>query len=483
MNIRVKILVFFPYVFIFFMSLFVFVLPISGDELWNYNFARNICDEKIPYVDFNMLITPLSAYISAAFLRLFGLDLWVFRILGVLLFMGTFSLMYYICKEISKEKWLSFIATICVASWMLVVWIYNYNNLNLLLILMVIYLEVCPKKKMTGCWNLVRELFVGCLFGIIFVIKQTTGIALLAANVLICLYDIFFMKKSKIVASLRFIVSIIPAIIFFVYCFVIGNFEEFYDYTVLGVGAFSHLISIVEFMQKYIFFWIVGMFPFIVIMYSVKKLIKENGNKSTREHLVVLIISIMGGVVAYPLTDAAHMFVAIAPYVICFFFCIKYKASKLDDVCCIVGAVLLGIIFNMSMLPNRESDKVCELPYLNGVPINIELEKNIKIVDEYIVQKEAEGIKVLIADDNAAAYMIPLGRYNKNFDMLNLGNLGTKTVNDLLAQEKNTIYLVRRDESDYGKHSQVHLELIHTIKCEFRKIDEVEQFDAYIEAK
>lgn len=483
MRSKIRILELFPYAFIIGMSLTVFILPISGDELWNYNFARNICDGKIPYIDFNMLVTPLSAYISAFFLNLFGTNLLVFRTLGALLFMATFSLMYNICKEISKERWMSFIATICVACWLVVVWIYNYNNLNLLLLLTIIYLEVCIKKETNRLQSMVRELCIGSLFGCLFVVKQSTGSVLLATNVMICLYDIFWVKRDKLIIYLRFIASLIPVVSFWVYCILIGNFVEFLDYTVLGVGAFSHLISIVEFMQKTMFFFIAGMFPVIVIIYSIKKLIKGTCKVGKREQVVVLMISIMGGSVAYPLADAAHMFVAIIPYVICLFGCMQYKPSKLDNICCVIGAVLIGAFFCLYMFPNKEKDKICELPYLKGVPMNIELEENIKSVDEYIVEKEAEGIKVLIADDNAAAYMIPLGKYNKNFDMLNLGNLGTNTVDDLLEQEENAVYLVRRDESAYGKHSQVHLELIHEIKREYTKIDEVEQFDAYIKTE
>jgi hypothetical protein len=33
------------------------------DEIWNFNFARNIANGLIPYKDFNMLQTPLLTFI------------------------------------------------------------------------------------------------------------------------------------------------------------------------------------------------------------------------------------------------------------------------------------------------------------------------------------------------------------------------------------------------------------------------------------
>lgn len=33
------------------------------DEIWNFNFARNIANGLIPYNDFNMLQTPLSSFV------------------------------------------------------------------------------------------------------------------------------------------------------------------------------------------------------------------------------------------------------------------------------------------------------------------------------------------------------------------------------------------------------------------------------------
>ena len=62
------------FVFIF---LFCFSIIFSNsigdlDELWNYNFARNVSDGLVPYKDFNMVQTPLLPFICAIFLKVIG---------------------------------------------------------------------------------------------------------------------------------------------------------------------------------------------------------------------------------------------------------------------------------------------------------------------------------------------------------------------------------------------------------------------------
>ena len=51
------------------------------DEFFNYGFAKNILDGLIPYKDFNMIVPPLFAYITALFLKICGKKLIVYHVL------------------------------------------------------------------------------------------------------------------------------------------------------------------------------------------------------------------------------------------------------------------------------------------------------------------------------------------------------------------------------------------------------------------
>lgn len=442
--------------------------------MWNFNFARNICNQKLPYRDFNMLQPPLSAYISAVFLKIFGESLVVYRILGIVLLISISSLLYKICSNIAAEKWLAFIFSSIVEVLCLIVWIYNYNNLIVLLILIVFYLELIDEKSEN------TYILCGFIMGCTLVIKQSTGACLILANAIICGYDKICSHKSKRSVWLRFSVSMLPGIIFLFYLFCTNTQREFWDYAVVGVSKFTHRITLFELITDSTLCLLVGIFPFISIVLSCLRIVRRTSIVSRESHIHILIISILGGSVAYPLTDYSHMIVACIPYVVCLFCCIRYKVSKMDKVCGMVGIIVIATVIIGVLFPGK-AYRTSSLNCFQGIPINKELENAIIEADAYIVQKKLEGVKVLIADDSAAAYMIPLGHYNKDFDMLLGGNLGSKTIEELLAQDEDTIFLVRRDERGMG--IQNHFELIHVIKNTYTKIEEVQHFDAYVKKK
>ena len=59
-------------ILILFLSVAAVIIPKelnNLDELWNYNFARNIADGLLPYKDFNMVITPLLSIICGIILN------------------------------------------------------------------------------------------------------------------------------------------------------------------------------------------------------------------------------------------------------------------------------------------------------------------------------------------------------------------------------------------------------------------------------
>ena len=66
------------------------------------------------------------------------------------------------------------------------------------------------------------------------------------------------------------------------------------------------------------------------------------------------------------------------------------------------------------------------LHHFKYISINETLKNRIDSVDEYIFTKKQEGKKVYILDSSAAVYIIPTNDYNKDYDMFNLGNFGTK---------------------------------------------------------
>ena len=87
---------------------FIFVICLSNifgstysnlDEIWNFNFARNVSNGLVPYKDFNMVPTPLLSLICGGFFKIFGQELIVMRSLAVVFLTSIFFIVYKILNE------------------------------------------------------------------------------------------------------------------------------------------------------------------------------------------------------------------------------------------------------------------------------------------------------------------------------------------------------------------------------------------------
>lgn len=458
------------------LSFSLFLKPIAdGDEIWNYNFAKCIADGKAPYKDFNMIQTPLSAYISAVFL-VFGNNSFIaFRLSGIILMCFVLIILYKLCVLLSEDNSLSLVAVIFVFSIQYSVWIYNYNNLNLLILLVIIYLEISDKGLEN---NKLKNIFIGLLYGLIVLIKQSTGVVLLLGCVVILVIDYFLLNKKKKDIFIQLTSSTIPIVIFLFIVIISNTFRDFYDYAISGIKYFTHRITLIEFISSSPFGIFITFFIIFVLIKMIKSIYQNRKYKEKIRNLIVLlVISLFGCIVAYPICDSIHMVVAFVPFVPCLFSCTKKLAvTKRQGIMCIGVSLLVALFSIVQILPNNSYYKKCELNNFEGLLINNELESNIECIDEYIVQMDKKGIQVKILDKYAAVFMIPLDKYNKNFDMLLVGNLGSNSISDLLV-DTDTVYLVAKDNESLGYQS--HYDLINYIKNNYKKIDEVIFYEVY----
>ena len=71
-----------------FIIITIFTSPIHRyDEIWNFSYANNISKGLLPYKDFNIITTPLAAFINSIPLKLFGQKLYIHRITYIVLFL------------------------------------------------------------------------------------------------------------------------------------------------------------------------------------------------------------------------------------------------------------------------------------------------------------------------------------------------------------------------------------------------------------
>ena len=92
--------------------------PISNlDEIWNYNTARAITQNLIPYKDISMITTPLLPMITALFLKLIANEVIVSRVLASVLWGGVLFSIFKILKLLIKEENAEFLESHGVGIW------------------------------------------------------------------------------------------------------------------------------------------------------------------------------------------------------------------------------------------------------------------------------------------------------------------------------------------------------------------------------
>ena len=344
---------------------------------------------------------------------------------------------------------------------------YNYNEVNSAIILLIMLISYFADD--------VAYPMVGILVGITPLIKQSTGLVVVATNLLLCITD-FRKNKNNRKALLRIILSILPSAVYFIYLIASNEYTAFYEYTIEGVLSFSHRITPLDFAAQNPINIVLLLSLFGVYIWSILTIAK-GGWKSCEVECLAFSIAALS--IIFPLCDYYHVLIAMVTAAPMLLISLKYSASDtgklLTHIICPIAAVGVTIISVYAMFINQDDVVLSKINHYQGLKIDRQLEISIESVDDYILKKESDGYKVYIADATAAAYSIPLDSYKKNWDMLLVGNLGKASVEELLSTDGKSLFLVRKEQLNY----QSHFDLIETIKSKYCKIDEVDCFEVY----
>ncbi len=266
----IKVLLFF--FIVFFVSAFYkfFLLPLCGDEIWNYGFSYNISKGMIIYKDFNVLQTPLYFFINSLVLKLFG---------NYLISMHIFDCILIIFLMALLSKKLGLYKSFLLFPFILLNWFPSYNYFSLFLLFLIIYfLEKKPKNN---------DWIVALLSGLIFITKQSIGVLMI--------FPVLFYSKNKIKSI---IIYFIPFLILCFYLITQGALYDFINYAFLGIFDFNDH-------NKY--FSIFVLFEILSCFYLIIRIWKSHFQD--RKLLFILMFQIN----AYPIFDFQHFLVVFIP--------------------------------------------------------------------------------------------------------------------------------------------------------------------------
>lgn len=467
------------------------------DELWNYTFAKNILEGMVPYRDFNMLQMPLLPLMNGLILKLTFNELIVMRVLAALLCASVLYMAYKIFNILEIKKEISLICTFILGYLLKNYYCIDYNFSTLLVTLIILYNEIIQYKKTNELikYDLRKDILLGILAGITFTLKQTSGTLIILA----CLGNklLFVRKKEEFKEYIksflyRMIGVIIPITIMLVYIIINGAFSEFISYTIMGTKDFSNYVSYKSLMTNKFINCLAIIVPISFVYAWIKSIILEK-DKYT------YLLLVYGGaifVIAFPISDNIHFMIAstigiiLCIYEIYYLIKIVYSKYLIDKktlnkvmkcICVFVSnvIVLFTMFYTIKYINIYKEKKkyFSKLNHYKYIPINEDLENQIVHVDKYITESKE---KVIILEASASVYMIPIDKYNKNYDMLLNGNLGANSFEKITTEIKNNSeikYLILKDK--YKENWQIPVDIIEFTKNNKEKIGEIAVYDIY----
>lgn len=408
------------------------------DEIWNFNFARNIANGLVPYKDFNMVQTPLLSIACGIILRVLGTELFIMRIIAVILCSLIMLSAYKILEKLeipTTLKYLFLIVTIFLYKEYFCV---DYNFAVLWIILLVILLELKNVEKKSGKLNFLS----GILIGVSILTKQTTGIFL---ALVFLFYKILIINNKDELKEYgketiyKVLGIIVPITLFCIYITICKGWNDFIDYTIFGIKTFSNRISYINLLNgnygKIISILSI-LVPILLLTVYIKTVIFSNKNKDKKIY-ILFAYSVASLIVVYPISDSIHFLIGIFPALILLVYflwsSLKKRAPKNKLTifvkhflnCMLTLIVIFNIYISIKDLLKYKKEVNTYKELQNFKYIKAE-DSGIQKIDQFILESEKNNKTVYILDATAAIYMIPLNRYNKDYDMFLKGNLGRK---------------------------------------------------------
>lgn len=483
------------YVLIFIVIISIILLrPINDlDELWNYNFARNIARGLIPYKDFNMIITPLLSIICGVILKLAYDQLIVMRILAAILCSAIIFTIYNLFLLLKIKKEIGVIFSFFIGYLFVDCFCIDYNFATLLIVLLMIYIEIKLYKKDNNFIKVIpsSELILGIFAGLTITLKQTSGLLICVA--LLGNKLLFVKNKDEFKIYLksflyRLVGILIPIALILIYLISNNAFGDFISYTIKGISGFSNYISYKSLIKIDIIGILAILVPITFIYEWYVTIVKEKN----KEKYILLVYGLAIFVVAFPISNKIHFLIGATPTIILILYNLynllyrlynKLNKSKKTIIAISYSIYAFIILFTVyysgknlyQYINNR--DRFSKLNSYNYISINKNLENQIINIGNYILTSK-ENVKIL--DATAAIYMIPIERYNKDYDLFLKGNLGGDGEEKIIKDIENSIdtkYFVLKDQ--YQKNWQTPLNIIDFVKENKTKVGEIEIFDIY----
>ena len=287
-----------------------------------------------------------------------------------------------------------------------------------------------------------------------------------------------------------------------VYLLVTNSLIDFINYTILGIKTFSNKIAYTGLLQddnleiRILAVLIPASIMLNAIILLIARILKRE-NDEFKNILTILIYSVSIIIVMYPISDKIHFLIGSFIALIGLIYQIyllgkilyrkirlaqKYKVYKITTLLIQVIIFVEIAIYGINNLYNYiKVEKNERIAHYKNIEISEGLIERIDEIDAYISEQENNGKKVYILDAEAAIYMIPLNKYNKDYDMFLKGNIGKDgeqgQIEKIQNRNDNELYLIRN--SKLRSNWQTPLNVVNYVRNNLEKIGEISIYEVF----
>lgn len=482
----------------------IIIKPIDDlDEVWNYNTARVISEGLIPYKDISMITTPLLPMITAIFLRVIANEVIVSRVLAAIIWSGILFTLYKVFRILVKEENTSLIFTALIAILCRDIFCIDYNVFVLFISLVILYNEL---KNIDNIYDKRYDFIIGILAGLAICTKQSIGVTL--AIIVVVYKGLFIENKQQFrqyikIAYTRIVGILMPLTILFMYLIFTCSFRDFINYAILGISEFSNKISYFELLIndkieiKILSVIVPVSILLMIIIVFIRTIKNKNKDNILTTLITIMIYSLSIIIVMYPISDEIHFLIGSFISIIGLIYMIlligmkvynKIKYKNKYKVYKIISLIVWLLVFSMILIVSINNiynyikvDKNKDINHYKNIEVQDYLKERIYDIDNYILEKEKEGKKIYILDSEACIYMIPINKYNKNYDMFLKGNIGRDGENNQIRRikekDENELYLIRN--RNLSLNWQTPTNVIDYIKENLEFVEDVSIYEVY----
>lgn len=446
------------------------------DEIWNYNFSNCIAKGLIPYKDFNMIQMPLFPMIMGLILKFTFNELIMMRVVSFFLWISIFFLINKILNVFKNLDLLKYIIIFIILIIYKDYFYIDYNILSVFLTLIILYLEIVRNDN-----SKIINILIGFLGGLVFLSKQTIGVTV-CLGIIISKFILLLSKKNNTYLKdimFHIVGMIFPIAFLFFYLLFNNSMTYFLDYTFFSLKTFSNKISYYHllFNSSFIIKVLAIIIPCFWILF-----ISYFKKKHDEKLLKMFIYSLATFILVFPISDSIHFLFGsiISILSIIYYISIIFKFSfnlNIKKYLSLFFSGIMFVFFITSIVNVNKINSLSNLKHFKYIPIDKVTEKRINTMDNYILKNNKN---VYILNFDAAIYMIPIDRYNKDYDMFLLGNIGKNGENGQIRKisKSKDIFLILKD--GINRNWQNPEKVRKYIKKNLKRIGEFEDYEIYI---